>query len=84
MLNKIKIGHGSTFTSSLFNCGSTKAYKINETIENNGKPETYNDIYSVNDFGLYICEANNGLIEDNRQIIVKRNNSFLDNNVLKY
>ena len=73
LLNKIKIGHGSTFTSSLFNCGSTKAYKINETIENNGKPETYNDIYSVNDFGLYICEANNGLIEDNRQIIVKRN-----------
>ncbi len=70
-VNKIKIGTGSTFSNAALNCGDSKVFKFNDTLEDI-KSNVVNKISTNNDFGLYICEANNGLYEDNRQVIVKR------------
>ena len=69
-VDKLKIGIGSTYSNAALNCGDSKVFKFNDTIENI-KPEIKNQA-SNNDFGLYICEANNGLYEDDRQVIIKR------------
>ena len=71
-VTKTKIGTGSTYSNAALNCGDAQVYKFNETIENI-RVDVESDTNRVtNDFGLYICEANNGLYEDTKQIVVQR------------
>jgi hypothetical protein len=69
---RIKIGNGPIYTSAALNCGDLKVYKLNETIIDNSKSLV--NVGSANtDFGLYVCEASNGIADDTMRTTIKRN-----------
>lgn len=71
--NKVLIGYGPKYTIASLNCGNVKVYSYNNSVDNfKGINIKLNDDYQVlsknidyGDFGLYECEASNGLKETN-------------------